>query len=220
KEKVASELPGRSNIHVFAADLTNYEDFKTAAEQTSAVTGGAVDYLVANAASVSSNEEYNPLGDLPVLTAAESLRNSVEVNVIGNMYFISAFLPLILKGKVKKIISLSTGMADIDLINGYDIEISAMYAASKAALNVIIAKYNVQYKKQGVLFLSYSPGVVDTGNFDASTLTPEQLQRLQTMFGGFAKYAPNFAGPVPTEVAVKQAVEVWENASLEKGDGG
>lgn len=89
-----------------------------------------------------------------------------QINVVGNMHLINLFLPLILKGKVKKVIALTSGHADLDLINNFEAETSTIYAATKAALNVVVAKFNAQYKKDGVLFVSLSPGVVETGQFD------------------------------------------------------
>jgi NADP-dependent 3-hydroxy acid dehydrogenase YdfG len=89
-----------------------------------------------------------------------------QINVVGNMHLINLFLPLVLKGKVKKVIALTSGHADLDLINNFEAETSTIYAATKAALNVIIAKFNAQHKKAGVLFVSLSPGVVETGQFD------------------------------------------------------
>jgi len=79
------------------------------------------------------------------------------------------FLPLVLKGKVKKVITISSGHADLDFINQADIESSTLYAAFKAALNVVVAKYSAQYKKDGVLFVSICPGMVDVGHFDNRT---------------------------------------------------
>lgn len=69
-----------------------------------------------------------------------------------------------LKGDAKKVITLSSGHADVDAISKYDISIAGSYSASKAAMNVIVAKFSAEYRRQGVLFLSISPGVVDTGN--------------------------------------------------------
>jgi NAD(P)-dependent dehydrogenase (short-subunit alcohol dehydrogenase family) len=89
-----------------------------------------------------------------------------QTNVVGNIHFFNLFVPLVLKGKVKKVITISSGHADLELINNLEVENSALYAASKAAMNVIVAKFNAQYKKDGVLFVSMSPGVVDVGHFD------------------------------------------------------
>ena len=102
----------------------------------------------------------------------------MQTNVTGNIHLINLFMPLVLKGNVKKIIAISSGHADLSLINDIGVEVSALYSASKAALNVIVAKFSVQYKKDGVLIFSMSPGVVDVGHFDngmcASTL-PDTL---------------------------------------------
>lgn len=88
-----------------------------------------------------------------------------QTNVVGNIHLFNLFLPQVMKGKVKKVIAISSGHADLDLINNLEIEISPLYSASKAALNVIVAKFNAQYKKDGVLFVSMSPGVVEVGHF-------------------------------------------------------
>jgi NAD(P)-dependent dehydrogenase (short-subunit alcohol dehydrogenase family) len=88
-----------------------------------------------------------------------------STNVVGNIHLFNLFLPLVLKGKVKKVIAISSGHGDLDFINNLEVENSALYAASKAAMNVIVAKFSTQYKKDGVLFLSLSPGVVDVGHF-------------------------------------------------------
>lgn len=92
-----------------------------------------------------------------------------QTNVVGNVHLFTLFTPLVLKGKVKKVIAMSSGHADLDMINSLDVEVGSLYAASKAAMNVIVAKFGAQYKKDGVLFVSMSPGVVDVGHFENGT---------------------------------------------------
>lgn len=75
-------------------------------------------------------------------------------------------MPFVLNGRVKKVAAISTGMADLDLVNDYSVQIAAPYAISKAALNLAVAKFNARYKRDGVLFLSISPGFVATGQDD------------------------------------------------------
>ena len=94
-----------------------------------------------------------------------------QTNVFGNIHLFNLFFPLVIKGKVKKVITISSGHADLDLINDLEIEISALYSASKAAMNVIVAKFNAQYKKDGVLFVSISPGAVEVGHYANGTYT-------------------------------------------------
>ena len=88
-----------------------------------------------------------------------------QTNVVGNIHLFNLFLPLVLRGNLKKVIAISSGHGDLDLINDLEIDTSALYSASKAAMNVIVAKFNAQYKKDGVLFVSISPGVVEVGHF-------------------------------------------------------
>ena len=90
-----------------------------------------------------------------------------KTNVTGNIHFVSLFIPLVLKSKTKKVIAITSGHADLDSINNFDVENCALYSASKAALNIIVAKFSAQYKKDGVLVFSMSPGIVEVGHFSA-----------------------------------------------------
>ena len=101
-------------------------------------------------------------------TLIKDLQTSFDVNVIGVINTVNSFIPLLREGREKKVFTLSTGFADTDLINGFDIAIAAPYSISKGALNVAIAKYNALYKREGILFMAISPGVVDTGNLEPS----------------------------------------------------
>lgn len=176
----------------------------------------------------------------------------IDTNVVGNIHFYNLFMPLILKGKVKKVICISSGMADLEMCNNYQLDTGALYSISKGAMNLVTAKFHAQYKKDGVLFLGICPGMVDVGNinpaerkdnppfrppfppslvsfikiqFDQSDefsceVTPHQLAGLQNLLGKFTQYAPHFQGPAKPEGAIRAVINVWENASIEKGDGG
>lgn len=96
----------------------------------------------------------------------KELLECFQTNVVGTVHLINVFLPLILKGSAKRVIALSTGMADVDLIGKFGVASAAPYAISKAALNAAVAKFSAQYADRGVLFLSISPGLVDTGNYN------------------------------------------------------
>ena len=75
-------------------------------------------------------------------------------------------MPLILQGRAKKVIAISTGHADPELVRNFDLFQAASYTISKAALNMAVAKFSAFYHKQGILCLSISPGSVATGNTD------------------------------------------------------
>lgn len=86
-------------------------------------------------------------------------------------------MPLILKGEKKKVITLSSGMADADLIIKYEIDLGGPYSISKAAMNLAIAKYHAQYAKDGVLFMGICPGSVSTGQWEGGKFSLSELMR-------------------------------------------
>ena len=92
-------------------------------------------------------------------------RKLMDTNVLANIHLYNLFLPLILKGDAKKVVAISSMTADIDLVKNHDLANFAPYSASKAAMNLITAKFSAEYKERGVLFLSVCPGIVDTGYF-------------------------------------------------------
>ncbi|GIK00981.1 hypothetical protein Aspvir_005011 [Aspergillus viridinutans] len=221
KKKVAAELGNRPNVHIVHADLTKYASLKQAAADTAEIVSErGIDYLVANRALVSELDAYVPISALSnkpeeVDTVSSQLW---QTNIVSNIHLFHLFLPLVMKSKVKKVITISTGVANLDLTNDLEIDISALYAASKAAMNIIMAKFNVQYKKDGVLFMSISPGLVEVGHYKDAT--PEEIQGLMGFMGKLQTYAPHFKGPITPEESVKHVREVWEKASIKDGSGG
>ncbi|KAF2828227.1 putative short chain dehydrogenase [Ophiobolus disseminans] len=221
EEKVTKELGDRPNVHILHADLTSYASLKDAAAATARIVSDrGIDYLVANGALASQWDAYDPLSVLGEKHEEldEVAAQLFQTNVVGNIHFINLFVPLVLKGKVKKVIALTSGHADLDLINDLDVENSALYSASKAALNVIVAKFSAEYKNEGVLFVSMSPGVVEVGHF--ANVTPEQMPGLMKFMEKLATYAPDFKGATPVDEAVQLIIATWEKLSIEAGYGG
>ncbi|RYP51125.1 hypothetical protein DL768_003472 [Monosporascus sp. mg162] len=219
-KKMSEELSGRSNIHILQADVTDYDALKQAVAETAKITGGSLDYLVANAGYVSRFDTFDPIGVLgsKPQELEEDLNKSIKVNVTANIHLFNLYMPLILKGQVKKVITISSGLADLDPINKFELEVAPLYTISKAAMNIAVAKFHAQYKKDGVLFISIGPGVAEVGHYNH--VTQEQLQTLGRMMEKFQQYAPDFKGPTTPELAVKDVISVWEKASVENGDGG
>ena len=90
------------------------------------------------------------------------LNESFQVNVIGNIQLFNAFLPTILKGQVKKVITIGSLNADTEITAKYDLATCVPYSISKAALNMAVAKYSAEYREKGVLFMSVAPGSTET----------------------------------------------------------
>ncbi|KAI0467410.1 hypothetical protein F4859DRAFT_525325 [Xylaria cf. heliscus] len=220
EKRVVEELGSRRNVTILTADITKYDDLKNAAAHVAAITGGSVDYLIANAAYLTEMDTYDGIGTIG--QRAKDLSNefhkSMEANVLANIHLYNLFMPLILQGTTKKVVAISSGIADIDWINDYEIPALSLNAMSKAALNVVTAKFNAQYKRDGVLFLSVCPGFVDTGHFIEPS--SEQQTKMNVMMESYIRYSSSFKGPITPTESIEAVLSVVENASIEKGDGG
>lgn len=75
---------------------------------------------------------------------------------------VNALLPLVEKGQQKKIVYISSGIGDIATTRATEMPNLLGYAVSKAAGNILMAKYAVALKAKGILTLSLSPGWVET----------------------------------------------------------
>ncbi|CDO75921.1 hypothetical protein BN946_scf184873.g10 [Trametes cinnabarina] len=207
----------RPNLHIIKADIVD-----AAAAEVEKVTGGSLDYLINNAAQVNTGERTGltlstyPNEDL----LEEDLVQTFRINVVGVAHTINAFLPLLRKGSTKKVISLSTGLADNDVTLKAGIAISAPYSISKAALNAAVAKYAAELRDEGFTFLALSPGVVNTAEKppDAKehAATPEELERIGGLFLKFKKLAPHWDGnPLSPETSVRLMLDVIERSSVQ-----
>lgn len=169
---------GLERVTILQADLSDITSLKRSVSEVSQLTGGSLDYLIVNGAYLSSVALNRFLDDFE--SEPELLQRDLDsywtTNVVGVINAINAFLPLLRKGTFKKVVAISTGMADPDLITEYDLWESAPYSITKAAMNVAIAKYAARYgKSDGILFLALSPGVVET---QASSEKYELFKRL------------------------------------------
>lgn len=220
EKRVAEELAGRTNITILQADITNYNTLKDAASATAEVTGGSVDYLIANAGSVSKYDAFDDIGtltdDLEEFNAQFQL--TMNTNVLGNIHLFKVFLPLVLKSSVKKVIHITSAHADLDPIRQFDVEPASVYSISKAGMNIAVAKFSAQYRRDGVLFMSISPGVVDVGGMD--NITPAQWEKLGSLLHKFKEFAPHFEGQATPEDSIKDMLTTIRRASIEDGFGG
>ena len=89
---------------------------------------------------------------------------------MGNVHLFNVFLPLILKGNVKKVLMITSGMGDPEMARNYNVFEHGSYSISKAAVNMVVAKFSAEYAKEGVLFLGVCPGMVETGLYANSKL--------------------------------------------------
>ncbi|KAB5536209.1 hypothetical protein GE09DRAFT_1141760 [Coniochaeta sp. 2T2.1] len=214
------ELKDRSNIHILEADVTKYSDLEKAAADAAKITGGKLDYVIANAGIVPMFDAYDPIGDLGdrLEEVTKTLHDTFEIHVVANVHLFTLLMPLILNGDAKKVIAITSGFSDIDFTNKWDMTPGPLYSISKAALNMVIAKFSAQYKRQGVLFLAVCPGMVEVGHYNKAT--EQDNAKLGETVAKFMQYAPDFKGPITPEESVTCMRKVITEASIEKGNGG
>ena len=88
----------------------------------------------------------------------------VKTNALATAHLFHAFTPLLLAGKAKTAIAITTAMGTPSFVRTHDFDMGTAYGISKEALNSIVAKFAAQYRKDGLLFMGISPGIVATGS--------------------------------------------------------
>lgn len=220
EKKIADEL-GVSNITVVQADITDSDALKATFDIVSKATNGGLDYIIANAAKMSywsGRDDVEDLVSADPKLLDEDMVDMFRINVVGNAHLFNIFLPLIRNGRAKKVIAISTGLADQVTTKNLRLTLGYPYAISKAALNSLIVKFHAQYVDEGILFLAVCPGTVDTGH-QMSNMTEKQMKNMMALGAAFRKYQPNFTGPAAPADAVRDVLKTIENATIEK-DGG
>lgn len=145
----------------------------------------------------------------------DDLNASFRTNVTGNILLITAFLPLVRAGKLKKIVAISSGMADIDLVVNFDLYQALPYSSSKAAFNMAVAKLQAELKPEGILVFAVSPGSVATG----SEPRPEDGEKAMNMVSKLKAYEPEWKGPITPDESVGLVLEVIAKATIETRGG-
>ena len=85
-----------------------------------------------------------------------------KTNVVGVTHTINAFLPLIRAGDIKKIIVISSSMGSCQYMLQLSNTYAPIYCITKAAVNMVVAKYAVTLKEEGITLLAVNPGLINT----------------------------------------------------------
>jgi dTDP-D-glucose 4,6-dehydratase len=56
-------------------------------------------------------------------------------------------MPLILRSDIKKVITISTGFGDSEMMDKFSVANAVPYSVSKGATNLLVTKYNSAYKE-------------------------------------------------------------------------
>ncbi|KAJ6541775.1 hypothetical protein B0H19DRAFT_958600 [Mycena capillaripes] len=202
--KVTTKLNAlsRCNITILSADITDSKSLEISAAKVSTGTNGKLDYLI-HTASKSNHPGFTLDQFLNPEALEHDLMDNFKANTISVVHAINAFLPLLRNGSTKKVIVLSSGLADPDFTLFGEVAAEPSYSISKAAVNMVVTKYAAQLKAEGFVFLALSPGLVDVQD-----ATAQQLEDFQKMMQALAEVAPHFKGPITVEESVKMQLEI------------
>lgn len=175
-KQLLDEAENAKNIFPYKVDITAENDL-TALHSFIATEFGQLDMLINNAA-INQNRTLN-LNDLDW----SEIAHHFKVNVGGAFLSAKYLYPLIKAGKGKKIINISSRLASIDLSDGGSIP----YSISKTGLNMLTKQQAIDYKADGIIVISLSPGWVRTDmGGSAAPLSPQKsavriLQIIETL---------------------------------------
>jgi NAD(P)-dependent dehydrogenase (short-subunit alcohol dehydrogenase family) len=119
---------------------------------------GRLDVLVNNAGI---NGGWN---QEPTKVAPETIRATIETNVIGVVRVTNAFLPLLLAAPAPRIVNISSSGASLTWQTGTEADawVSAAYAPSKTMLNAVTIQYAKELRDTQVKINVVDPGYTST----------------------------------------------------------
>ncbi|EYE97454.1 short-chain dehydrogenase-like protein [Aspergillus ruber CBS 135680] len=162
-----SQYPGR--VEFVLMDVTSEESVQKAVEQIEKSLGGkGLDVLI-NGVGVMP---FTPEG----IHTMNNLDSTLKSNVLSAHLVTRNIMPFLQKGNLKKVVTISTTLGSITRAKRYHTHMpTPAYKISKAALNMLMVQYSLDYADQGFTFFVVCPGWVktDLGGKDAD-LTVEQ----------------------------------------------
>ncbi|EJU06212.1 4-dihydrotrisporin dehydrogenase [Dacryopinax primogenitus] len=158
----------KDNVFIVEADISKQTAVKQVVDEIDQMTDGKVDVLINNAA-------VNTDPARPLHQCSKAFNDHLFTNVTGSIIMTNAMLPMLRKGKEKRIINISSGMGSL-AYNEPGSEPTSSFSAfsvSKAGLNMATRKYASEWGKEGFVAVSLSPGWVQTRQGgSAAPLTP------------------------------------------------
>ncbi len=170
--QLAAESGGA--IRVLALEVTDAASVRAAAQS---LAGDPIDLLVNNAGVGSPKKQR--LGSLDYTAWAQVL----DVNTLGPMRVVEAFLDNIANGSDRQIVTLTSAMGSIaDNASGG----SYAYRSSKAAVNIVMKSLSIDLAPRGISCVVVHPGWVRTamGGPDGKLTPAESVTALRRLIAG------------------------------------
>jgi NAD(P)-dependent dehydrogenase (short-subunit alcohol dehydrogenase family) len=139
------------NVTVVQMDLLDLDGIDALAARLKDVP---IDVLLNNAAMLGEPNDQT-LGNLDY----DLMKRVLNVNVVGTMKMVEAFVPHVEKSDQKKIVAITSTQGSISSIRNPGL---VFYNTSKTALNMVMKSNSRALKKQGITVALVSPGAVDT----------------------------------------------------------
>jgi len=161
-------------LRVLALDVTDTASVRDSAKSLS---GEAIDVLINNAGVGSPKGQR--LGSLDYAAWARVL----DVNTLGPMRVVEAFLDSVAKGGDRKIVTVTSAMGSIaDNASGG----SYAYRSSKAAVNIVMKSLSIDLAPRGITCVVVHPGWVrtDMGGPGGKIDPPESVAALRRLIAG------------------------------------
>ncbi|PWY66018.1 short chain oxidoreductase [Aspergillus heteromorphus CBS 117.55] len=147
-EELAEQHPGRvAHVPIDVTDPNSIRDAVQAVERT--LDGKGLDVLINNAGVTA----WCPI------EAMQDLEDTFRINVNGPHIMIQAFLPLLRRGQMKRVINISTSVGSIAKQNVFGVLPTPAYKITKAALNMMTVIYAQELRHEGFTVYCISPGV-------------------------------------------------------------
>jgi NAD(P)-dependent dehydrogenase (short-subunit alcohol dehydrogenase family) len=183
-ERLIQEARRSDRIVPVKVDVTVEGDVRALAE-TIAARSGHLDILV-NSAGVNLGKA----GEIDHLSLHD-FTGSFLVNVGGPFLTSRYLLPLLKKGREKKVVNITSVMGSIQLSTGD----MAPYRVSKAALNMLTKNLAIAYQPFGITVIGLHPGWVrtDMGGPEAPLRVEESVTKL---LGIIESLSPSRSGEV------------------------
>lgn len=145
-----SELRGRGKakaVKAFKCDVSQHADVRNAVKEI-LKEFGKIDIAILNA-GVSLKQNGNELN-------SEIAKKTLDINVLGMVYFFEELIPGFMEEKQGIIAGVSS------LADSRGFPIAGFYSASKAAATIFLESQRIRLKKFGIKVLTVKPGFVKT----------------------------------------------------------
>jgi len=152
-QAAAVELGARALV----LDVTSDASVQAAADTVGETTGGSLDVLINNAGIAGGRVA-------PEAETAAHLLSVYEVNVLGAVRVLHAFLPLLKRSEAPVVVNVSSGLGSLtysaDPTSAYSSLLVPAYFSSKAALNMLTLQYAKAFP--GIRINAADPGFTAT----------------------------------------------------------